>query len=122
MDMILEGTTTIELTQEQRQALETTIAQYNELATDLMLIQEQVDARKAELGQLLDDAGVDKITAAGRTMYWVRGSVSSTLDKKKLIAMGVTTAMLEKATTTKTKKEYFTVRAAGQGDFGGSSE
>jgi hypothetical protein len=94
--------------------LEVRLGMYAGLKADLDLLQEMVDNEKASIGALLEGAEIDKAKTDDFTMSWVRGSESTTLDKKKLLAQGVSIRQIEQATVTKPKKDYFQIRSAGK--------
>lgn len=60
---------------------------------------------KDKAADLLSEAGVKKVKIDGHTAFTVEGTYSF-LDKTKLIALGVTTEMLEEATVTRPKSPY----------------
>jgi hypothetical protein len=107
-------TTDLQLRPEQRLRLEAALDTYTLLKTDIALLTEQMEIEKSKIGKVLADYGVDKAQTEDFHLCWIRGSHSSSLDKKKLIAQGVTTAMLEAAMVSKPKKDYFMIRAANE--------
>ena len=60
---------------------------------------------KEKAASMLQEAGVKKVKIDGHTAFTVEGTYSF-LDKTKLIALGVTTEMLEEATVTRPKSPY----------------
>lgn len=101
----------LELTPTQREYLEASLGTYADLKVDVENLTHLMDIEKQTIGQVLSEAGVDKARTDDFTMCWVRGSVSSTLDKKALLAAGVSLAQIEAATVTRPKKDYFQIRA-----------
>lgn len=101
----------LELTVEGRQRLEAALSTYTMLKEDLDLLTEQADIEKSKIGKALADAGIDNSRSEKFALIWVRGSQTTKLDPKKLIAQGVTTAMIENATVSTPRKDYFQIRA-----------
>lgn len=86
------------------------------LAQKLELLEaakEEVDAVKADLSDLREIAGFKKLEFPGYGTVTLVEGTTSTLDKKKLLAQGVTLAMLENATVVKPKKAYTLCTPAG---------
>lgn len=106
-------TTDITLDPTQQLQLDTAIATYTELKVMLDDIQRQIDQEKDVMRLVLEDAGVGSVKAGGVSLAIVKGT-TSTLDKAKLKAQGVTDAMLLAATTVRSKKPYLMVRSAGE--------
>jgi hypothetical protein len=63
---------------------------------------------KAAIGALYEEAGLVSGTAENGTATWVFPT-KSTLDKKKLLAQGVTLAQIEAATITAPGKPYLLI-------------
>ncbi len=93
-----------------KEHLDALLATYGELSFDIDLLSHQRDIERLAIGNILEEAGVDKAKAADFSLCWVRGATTSKLDKTKLLAQGVTMAQIEAATTTKPKKVYFMIR------------
>lgn len=85
---------------------------YGELRTQLKAIEAAMDKEKAEIGKLREEVGVTSLKLDGYSVTQVT-SLRSTLDKKKLIEMGVTVDMLNEATTTKPGRPYIKVTCPG---------
>ena len=85
---------------------------YGELRTQLKAIEAAMDKEKAEIGKLREEVGVTSLKLDGYSVTQVT-SLRSTLDKKKLIEMGVTTDMLEEATVTKPGRPYEKITCPG---------
>jgi hypothetical protein len=92
------------------------LAIYAELEAELELSKQALDAQKSKVTQLAEQTGEKSFGVNGHKVTLVEGTTSS-LDKKKLIALGVTTAMLEEATVTKPKKAYWLITTAGSIPF-----
>ena len=89
---------------------------YGELRTQLKAIEAAMDKEKTEIGKIREEVGVTSLSLNGYKITQV-SPLRSTLDKQKLIAMGVTTDMLEEATVTKPGRPYEKVTCPG--DKGG---
>lgn len=96
-----------------QQRLHSVLTQYNGLREQIDLLEGLADAERQQLQAILEEDGIDKALIDGFNVAIVRGT-SSSLDKKKLVALGVTEAQLAMATTTKPKKPYVAVRKAGE--------
>lgn len=95
--------TEITVSPELLQKIESSLAMYD-------MYRQALDAEKTLINALLDEAGIKKVEAGDHVVYITAGGTSSSLDKKKLIAQGVTDAMIDAATTRKPKKPYMTIR------------
>lgn len=102
-------TTTVTLDTDQQLQLDTAIGVYTELKVLLDEIQAKMDVEKDVMKLVLEDAGVDSVKVGGTSLTIVKGT-SSSLDRAKLKALGVTDAMIHDATTIKSKKPYLMVR------------
>ena len=71
---------------------------YAKLHAQLKAIEADMETRKAVIGGYREDAGVETLTLQGFHVTRVSGGTRGTLNKMKLIEMGVTTEMLEEAT------------------------
>lgn len=109
MTLTTTQTTEVTIEPEVQAHLAGVLNTYTELKTQLDAIQTTIDAEKAVIKLILEDAGVDSVKAGGYSLSIVKGT-SSTLDKRKLMAQGVTVAQLEAATTVRPKKEYLSIR------------
>lgn len=89
---------------------------YADLRDQLKVIEAAMDKHKAEIGKIRDEAGVTALAIEGFKVTQV-SNLRTTLDKKKLIEMGVTTEMLEEATTTKPGRPYEKITCPGQKDL-----
>jgi hypothetical protein len=89
--------------------LSATLDTLKELKVQMEAIQHLMEIERLTVQQYMVEAGVDKMQVDGLNLAIVRG-VTSTLDKKKLLALGVTAAQLEMATTTTPKKPYLSIR------------
>lgn len=92
-----------------QQQLHAALSQYTGLLEQITLLEELASAEKAKIRAILEEAGTDKTSQDGYHIALVRGTTSS-LDKKRLLAQGVTEAMIAAATVTKPKQPYITVR------------
>lgn len=77
-------------------------------------LKDMIDTERATMQAILEEAGVSKAAVDGYTVSITSGGTSASLDKKKLVALGCTEAMIAMATTRKPKKSYLTVRKAGE--------
>ncbi len=91
---------------------------YAELHTQLKAVQAAMDKEKAEIGSLREEAGVTSLAIDGFKVTQVT-NLRTTLDKLKLIEMGVTTEMLEEATVTKPGRPYEKITCPGEKSGGG---
>lgn len=105
----LEPEAAVEISPELAHRVEASLAMYNMLSL-------QAEAEKTMIIAMLEEAGITKHAALDRLMYKTVGSTSTSLDKKKLVALGVSEATIEAATTRKPKKPYWTFRKAGEKD------
>lgn len=113
LEVTTTQTTTVDLAPVAAAHLSATLDTLAELKFQIDALQHLVDIERQTVQQYMDEAGVDKMQIAGVHLAIVRG-VTSTLDKKKLIALGVTPAQIEMATTTTPKKPYLTIRATNE--------
>ena len=104
---------TLDLSPELQQRLHAAITQYVGLAEQIDLLEELADAEKAVVMALLEEAGADKLQHSGAYLNVIRGT-DSRLNKKKLVALGVTEAQIAMATTTKPKRPYVTIETEAQ--------
>lgn len=81
---------------------------YHELVAQRKVLDAVIDQEKDAIGATVLATGYEKLGIASSIITFVRG-VSTTLDKQKLIASGVTLAQLEAATTTKPNKPYWKI-------------
>lgn len=109
------------LTPIQQARLHASMSQIAGLKDQIALLDEAITEEKVKLTALLAEASAEKLTAAGYTVRIVRG-VSTSLDKKKLIAQGITVAQIEAATTHRPKKPYLDVRRVGEKASGADDE
>jgi hypothetical protein len=85
---------------------------YAELRQQLKAIEAAMDKEKAEIGKVREEIGVTSLALDGFKVTQVT-NLRSTLDKKKLIEMGVTTDMLEEATVTTPGRPYEKITCPG---------
>jgi hypothetical protein len=102
----------VELSPELQTRLHSSITQYTGLQEQITMLEEMAAAEKVSIMAILEEGETDKVTQDGYHVAIVTGS-SSSLDKKKLVALGVTEAMIAAATTTKPKKPYVMLRKVG---------
>lgn len=93
-----------------REHLTALLSVYADLKFDLDAIQHQLDIEKMAIGHILEEQGIHTLKDGTFALTWVRGSMTSKLDPKKLIAMGVTTAQLDAATVIRPRRDYFQIR------------
>ena len=90
---------------------------YAELRTQLKALELAMDKEKTEIGKIREQVGVTSLTLDGFKVTEVI-NIRSTLDKKKLVELGVTTAQIEQATVTKPGKPYTKITCPGSGAEG----
>jgi hypothetical protein len=78
---------------------------YGELRQQVKALEAALDKEKGEIGKLREEAGVQSLSIDGYKVTEVT-SVRTSLDKMKLLEMGVTTEMLQEATVSKPGKPY----------------
>lgn len=78
---------------------------YADLCAQIKALEEKADIHKAAVRELREEAGVEKLQIEGFTTTNVP-NLRTSLDKQKLLAMGVTVDMLEEATVTKPGRPY----------------
>lgn len=115
MKATIEQTTTTELEPELQSRLSASLSMYTGLKEQIALLEEMAAGEKAAIHAILDEAGASKVLAEGYQIHIITGT-SSTLDKKKLEAQGVTKAMIEAATVRRPKKPYVDIRKQGVTD------
>lgn len=72
-----------------------------------------MEAQKGEIGLLREEAGVNTLELEGFKVTQICGT-RKTLNSQKLIAMGVSTEMLEEATETKPNRPYEKISVPGE--------
>ncbi len=95
------------LTPELQQRLESHLAMYA-AAKDMM------ENERATIEAILNEGEVRKVQTPEFLVYLTKGGTQTRLDKKKLVALGVSEAMIAMASTTKPKKASMTIRKAGE--------
>jgi hypothetical protein len=86
---------------------------YAELRTQIKALEAALDKEKGEIGKIREEVGATSLSLDGFKVTQVTNT-RSTLDKKKLIAMGVTTDMLEEATTHTPGRPYEKITCPGE--------
>jgi hypothetical protein len=99
---------TVVQTVEPTPELRTAIIDYQQAAWVLRKAEAQIEKDKAAVAAALEGTGETHIVVDGIPVTWVF-PVRSTLDKKKLLAQGVTMAQIEAATTTEPGKPYLKI-------------
>lgn len=79
---------------------------YAKLHAQLKCIEAEMETRKTIIGSYREDAGVETLTLDGFHVTRVSGGTRGTLNKMKLLEMGITTEMLEDATDYKPVKPF----------------
>lgn len=115
MSLTTTQTTKIEIAPELQARLSALLCTYAHLKIQLEAVQTQVDIEKAALKQILEEIGTDSVASDGYHLNIIKGT-TSTLNKLKLLAEGVTLAMLEAATVTRPKKPYLSIRGGDDAD------
>lgn len=105
----------VELSPELRQALHAALSQYLGYQEQIALLTDLANTEKATIQTILEEAGTNKVTHDDHTVSLVRG-ISTSLDKKRLVALGVGESVIAQAMVTKPKKPYITVRKVGERD------
>lgn len=93
-------------------ALET----YQTLRTEIKALQAALALEQERIEAIRTSVGAPSFEFKGAKITRVEG-VSSKLDQKKLIALGVTTAQIEKATVYTPKKAYTKITLPGEKDY-----
>lgn len=104
----IETRTEVELSPGVGAILVATLGTYHALVEEKKILEAQIEIEKAAIGAIVETTGYESLGIANSKITLVRGTTSS-LDQKKLIAQGVTLAMLEAATTVKPKKPYWKI-------------
>src|SRR3981189_554713 len=107
MPLTMTTTTTTEVVLKPRlkAKLLTKLKAYADRRTRFKALEAEMEAQKGEIGLLREEAGVTTLTLEGFKVTQICG-LRKTLDQQKLIAMGVSTEMLEEATDTKPNRPY----------------
>ena len=84
------------------------LKRWAELQHVAKLAAESAEKAKAAVGEVHTEIGMTSISADGYTVTLVQG-IRNELSKEKLIALGVTTAMLADATVSKPNKPYLKI-------------
>ncbi len=74
-----------------------------------------MDKRKANIGVIREEVGVDTLALEGFRVTKVQGTTSS-IDKKKLVELGCAMAWIEEATVIKPKRAYEKISLPGEKD------
>lgn len=115
MNLTTEQTTRteVQLAPEVGARLAASLDTYHELVTEKKILEAAIEVEKAAIGAVVLATGYEALGIANSRITYVRG-VTTTLDKGKLIAQGVTLAQIEMATTTKPKKPYWKISGEGE--------
>ena len=109
--MSLTATTTVTttehvaLTAAQKVRLRRALKTYAELKAQIKALEMAAEKEKAAVRTIREDAGVESLTFEGFKATNVT-STRTSLDKMKLLEMGVTTSMLDEATVSKPGRPY----------------
>lgn len=106
-------TKNIELKTTTRNDLLLELRAYAELKREQTAIQKAMDGHRDSIGKLREETGEQSISLNGFIVTEIRGTIT-TLDKKKLIAQGVTVAQIEAATITRPKRSYEKITLPGE--------
>ena len=106
-------TTEVVLKPRLKAKLLTKLKTYAEIRARFKAVEAEMEAQKAEIGLLREEAGVTTLSIEGFKVAQVSG-VRKTLNQQKLIAMGVSTEMLEEATETKPNRPYEKISCPGE--------
>lgn len=96
-----------QLEPELQQQLEASLAMY-------AMHKAAMEAERATIDAIMAEAGVKKAATDDFLVTYSDGGTSNRLDKKKLIAQGVTQLQIDAATTKSPKKPYTTIRKKGE--------
>jgi hypothetical protein len=105
MQIELSQRTEASLTDMQRLQVMVTAAAYLRLQQEIKRLERQAETKLAELEALRDATGQSTVDVDGYRLTRIHGT-RSVLSEEKLIAQGVTTAMLQNATETKPNRPY----------------
>lgn len=105
-------TTEIKLRSALKAKLMRSLRVYAQLRTEVKALEAAMDKCKVGIGAMREEAGVNSLSIEGFHVTVVN-PMRSTLDKQKLIAMGVTTEMLEEATVVKPGRPYERISCPG---------
>lgn len=111
----VEATTTheVQLTRLQQRKLRTELKAYQDLLAERKALDAAIDDHKAAIDRFREQIGEKSLLFEGYRVTLVEG-VSTKLDKKRLIGMGVSPAQIEEATVTTPKKPYLKVSLPGE--------
>ena len=112
---------TVELAPKVRLSLKRKMLEYEALHASIKALEKQLDAKKAEIGEIRDQLGEVSIEVDGYRVTLV-GGTRRQLNKKKLIALGCAAAWIEEATEEKPTKAYEKITLPGQKDGGDEAE
>ena len=114
----VEATTTheVKITGLQRRKLLTELRAFEELKSQRDAIDHAIQSHKDAVDKIREQLGEQSFALEGYKVTQVCG-VSSKLDKKKLLALGVSMAMMEQATVTTPKRPYLLISVPGEKDM-----
>lgn len=114
MGLTLTATTetTVKLAPSVKRKLLTNLRLYQELKAQIAALQAQSDAAKAEVEELRQTVGEDKLELEGYKIAYVQG-VRGVLDHKKLIELGCAAAWIAEATENKPNKPFIKITCPG---------
>lgn len=116
LTMTTTQTTTVELKPRLKQKLLTELRAYAADRAALKEIEARMDARKEVIGGLREEAGVTSLALEGYRVAHVT-NIRTSLNKLKLMEMGVTTDMLEAATESKPGRPYTKITIPGEKSY-----
>lgn len=108
MDEAQEVVPTVQLEPMVEQQVRVALHEYQQAVEFAARAQDLADIRLKKVADALEESGEVGCVVDGIPMTWVFPT-KSTLDKKKLLAQGVTFAQIEAATERRPTKEYFRV-------------
>lgn len=111
--VVEEPTVDTDLTPTQQTLMRQVCREYQQLDAQIKVLTEKRDAKKARLGELRDEAGVQSLQFEGWKVTLV-GGLRKVLNKKKLIALGCRAEWLAEAEELKPNKPYEKISAPGQ--------
>jgi len=103
-----EATTIVELAPEVRARLEALLYNYQQLAAEFDILEEQLDIEVAAMKAIYDENGIKKAVIDGTPVSIVTG-MSSSLDKLKFVELGGSLEQLNNATVKKPKRPYLRI-------------
>lgn len=99
----------LDLTPQQLTKLQNRVQEYAKLKAQMDALKDEMELKKADIEDLREIAGEKTIELPGYGTVSLVEGVTTSLDKTKLLASGVTLAQYDGAMVTKPKKAYILV-------------